>query len=97
MPFVPVKRVPFRLDLPGRRTPIPAFVMDPDTEAQVAASMDVVILGMPQKKPCKTHPFKHELQPPVTHKVTLRSGQPHPNDVPGPDDEVYHKAVHGDS
>ncbi len=27
----------------------------------------------------------------------LRSGQLHPDDVPNPDDEVYYKAVHGDS
>ncbi len=97
MPFIPVKRVPFRLDSPERCTPIPAFVTDPDIEAQVPAGMDAVILGMPQKKPQKMQPSKHQLQLPAAPRVMLRSRQPYPNDVPDPDDDVYYEAVHGDS
>ncbi len=96
-PFIPVKRAPFRLDLLGRHAPIPAFMMDPDTKAQVLAGMDMVIPGMPQKKPWKMQPSKCQPQPPAVLRVTLRSGQPHPDDVPNPEDDIYYKAVHRDS
>ncbi len=70
---------------------------DPDTEAQVPAGTDTVIPDMPQKKPWKVWPSKHQLQPPAVPRVTLRSRQPHPDDVPNPDDDMYYEAVHGDS
>ena len=70
---------------------------DPDTEAQAPAGTDVVIPDTPQKKPWKVWPSKCQLQPPAVLRAMLRSGQPHPDDVPNPDDNVYYKAVHGDS
>ena len=72
-------------------------MMDPDTEAQVPAGMDTVIPGMPQKKPWKMQPSKHQLQPPAAPRVMLRSRQLHPDDVPDPDNDIYYKAVHRDS
>ncbi len=59
--------------------------------------MDAVILGMPQKKPWKMQPSKHQQQPPVALRATLRSGQLHPDDVPDPDNDVYYETVHRDS
>ncbi len=47
MPFIPTNRAPFRPDSPGRHAPIPAFVTDPDTDAQVPAGIDMVILDTP--------------------------------------------------
>ena len=91
MPFIPTRRAPFRLDSLGRCTPIPSFVTDPDTEAQVPAGTDMVIPDIPQKKPWKMQPSK--CQP----RAMLRSGQLHPDGVPNPDDNVYYKAVHRDS
>ena len=92
-----MNRAPFRLDLPRRHTPILAFVTDPDTEAQVPASMDAVITDTAQKKPQKTQPSKYQVQPPAVPRATLLSGQPHPDDMPDPNNAVYYEAVHRDS
>ena len=71
--------------------------MDPNTEAQVPASMDAVIPDTPPKKLQKMWPAKHQSQPSAALKVTLRSGQPCPDYVPNPDDDAYYEAAFRDS